>query len=106
MRIRAPVWLTLVAAACALGSAAATASSDVADAVMRHDSARLTQLISQKADVNAPQADGTTALHWAAHQGDIAATTALLRAGANPSAVTGTGMTALALACETGNATL
>jgi uncharacterized protein len=73
---------------------------------MRRDAARLKQLISAKADVNAAQADGTTALHWAAYHGDIASADALLRARANPSVVTGTGMTPLALACEAGNADL
>ena len=40
----------------ALGAAA----SDVADAVMRGDSAALRKLLTQKANVNAPQADGAT----------------------------------------------
>lgn len=82
---------------------AAFAASDVADAVMRRDSARLEQLIKAKADVNAAQADGTTALHWAAYHGDTTVATRLLKARANPAAVTGTGMTPLALACEAGN---
>jgi ankyrin repeat protein len=80
------------------------AASDVADAVMRRDSAQLTQLIRAKADVNAAQADGSTALHWAAYHGDTRAATALLKARANPGATTDTGMTPLALACEAGNA--
>ena len=48
------------------------ATSDVADAVMRGDSAAVRRLLTQKADVNAPQADGATALHWAAYQEDVA----------------------------------
>jgi ankyrin repeat protein len=96
----------LIVLALAFGHANAMAASDVADAAMRKDSARLTQLISAKADVNAAQPDGTTALHWAAYHGDTATTAVLLRARANPNAVTGTGMTPLALACEAGNADL
>jgi ankyrin repeat protein len=92
-----------MALALGFGHASALAASDVADAAMRKDSARLTQLISRKADVNEAQPDGTTALHWAAYHGDTAAAAALLRARAKPGAVTGTGMTALALACEAGN---
>jgi len=49
-------------------------------------------------------ADDRSALHWAAYHGDVQAATALLNAGANPSAVTETGMTPLALASEAGNA--
>src|SRR4249919_1784700 len=44
--------------------------SDVADAAMRGDGAAVRALIGQKADVNAPQNDGATALHWAVYRGD------------------------------------
>lgn len=95
--------LTLLTFACALFHGGAVAASDVADAVMRHDSARLTQLLAAKADVNAAQSDGSTALHWAAYHGDTVAAKRLLKVRADPAAVTGTGMTPLALACEAGN---
>jgi ankyrin repeat protein len=99
--------LTVVMLASLLGSQAVLAASDVADAVMSKDSQRLTQLLaSKKADVNAAQADGTTALHWAAYHGDIDLAAKLLKAHANPALTTGTGMTPLALACEAGNADL
>jgi ankyrin repeat protein len=88
---------------CVLWCSRALAASDVADAVMRRDAAKLQQLIKAKADVNAAQSDGTTALHWAIDQADKTAVTSLLRAGANPAAVTGTGITPLALACESGD---
>ena len=42
--------------------------------------------MSKKVDVNAPQPDGTTALHWAAHWNDVEAVKLLLRAGANAKA--------------------
>ena len=44
--------------------------SDVADAAMRGNVAVVRALIGQKADVNAPQNDGATALHWAVYHGD------------------------------------
>ncbi len=47
--------------------------SDVADAAMRGDKAAVRALIAQKADVNAPQDDGATALHWAVYRGDTRA---------------------------------
>ena len=98
--------LTLLTLACVFCHVGAMAASDVADAVMRRDPALLKQLIAAKADVDAAQADGSTALHWAAYHGDDAAAAALLAAHANPAAVTGTGMTPLALACQAGDADL
>jgi uncharacterized protein len=95
--------LTLLTLACALCCGGAVAASDVADAVMRRDSTQLAQLITAKADVNAPQSDGSTALHWAAYHGDTVAAAKLLKARANPAAITGTGVTPLSLACEAGN---
>ena len=44
------------------------ANSPVADAAMRGDTAEIRKLITAKADVNAPQPDGSTALHWAVYQ--------------------------------------
>jgi ankyrin repeat protein len=96
--------LTWLALACVCLQGTAWAASDVADAVMRRDSARLKQLISARADVNAAQPDGTTALHWAAHNTDTDAMKRLLARGAKTAVVTGTGMTPLALACESGSA--
>ena len=36
------------------------------------DLAAVRTLVNQKGDVNAAEADGTTALHWAVHHGDPA----------------------------------
>jgi ankyrin repeat protein len=60
-------------------------------------------LISQHADVNTPQADGMTALHWAAYQDDLDLSTLLVRAGANVKAANRYGVTPLSLACSNGN---
>jgi ankyrin repeat protein len=84
----------------------AMAASDVADAAERNDAKAVEKLISAKADVNAPQPDGSTALIWAASNGDVKLTGALLRAHANPSAAMENGMTPLLLACQNGNADL
>jgi ankyrin repeat protein len=84
----------------------AMAASDVADAAMHDDAAGVAKLIAAKADVNAPQPDGSTALHWAAYHGDVKMTEALLRAHAKPGAVMENGVTPLSLACQTGNADL
>lgn len=83
----------LAAFAAAVLSAAAFAPNEtpVADAVMRGDSAQVRALLKQGEDVNAAQADGMTALHWAASRGDAATAQVLLFAGARTSAVTRNG---------------
>ncbi|HKF68101.1 MAG TPA: hypothetical protein VKB36_16255, partial [Vicinamibacterales bacterium] len=48
-----------------LSATAGAEKSLVADAAMRGDRAAIQKLLAQKADVNTPQADGATALHWA-----------------------------------------
>jgi len=98
--------LALLALGCMLCSGVAAAGSEVADAVMGQDPARLEHLLATRADVNAAQPDGSTALHWAAYHGDVHSATALLRAGASPDVRTVVGMTPLVLACESGNARL
>ncbi len=94
------------ALACLSCSGLALASSDLADAVMQQDSARVRALLDHHADVNAAQPDGSTALHWAAYRGDARTAALLLAAGAHPNVATGTGMTPLLLACQAGNAQL
>jgi len=60
----------------------------------------------KKADVNAPQADGTTALHWAARWDDLDMAAALIRAGANPQAANRDGATPMFLAAQNGSAAM
>jgi ankyrin len=78
----------------------------LADAVMRADQQTIRSLLQQKADVNATQADGMTALHWAARQNDLETAQLLLRAGAKPNAATRYGVTPLYFAGENGNAAM
>src|ERR1700749_1305396 len=59
-----------------------------ANAAERGDLAALRKAIAAGADVNAPQGDGMTALHWAAERGDAALTTTLLAAHADVKAKT------------------
>src|SRR5580704_8159257 len=82
----------------------AAENSAVADAVMRGDHAAVEMLVAQHADVNAPQADGSTALHWAVFRSDHATVELLLHAGANPKAANRDGSTPLWLACINGDA--
>jgi uncharacterized protein len=77
----------------------------VADAAMRGDAAAVRALLQQRADVNAAQGDGMTALHWAAERGDAELARLLLDSGANPGAGTRIGRhTPLHVAAKGGHA--
>src|SRR5688572_26211762 len=79
--------------------------SDVADAAMSGDRAKVEALLKGGADVNAAQGDGMTGLHWAAERADAQMAEMLLRAGADVQAVTRIGeYTPLHLASRTGSA--
>ncbi len=62
------------------------AASPLVEAVKGGDSAAAVALLARGADVNAPEADGTTALHWAVHHGDLDLVRRLIRAGAKVNA--------------------
>jgi ankyrin repeat protein len=80
--------------------------SDVADAAMRGDKAAVQTLVGQHADVNAPQADGATAVHWAVFKSDKEMLDLLLKAGASPKIANREGATPLWLASVNGNASI
>jgi ankyrin repeat protein len=82
---------------------AAGSDALVADATEKMDRAAIRTLLRQHANVNAPQVDGMTALHWAAYQDDLDTVELLLRAGAAPKAANRYGVTPLSLACTNGN---
>ena len=82
------------------------APSDVANAVEKGDKEAVRSLLLKKADVNAPQIDGTTALHWAVRTDDLATADLLIRAGAKVSAANRDGATPLLLATINGNAAM
>jgi len=88
------------------GSGASAATSDLADAAMKHDGNALRALIQKKADVNAPQADGTTALLWAVRYDELDTADLLIRAGAKVAAGNRDGATPLQLAALNGSAAM
>ena len=90
-------WLLLAAPCIA-------AEAPLADAAESNSSAAVRKLLEQHAKVNAPQADGMTALHWAAYHDDPATVKLLLAAGADAKAANRYGVTPLSLACTNGNA--
>ena len=85
--------------AVAVGQAAA-ADLRLVDAAARQDWQRVRALLDEGADVNAPRADGVTALLWAAHWDEIEIVEVLLRAGAHPDAADDHGVTPLMRASE------
>jgi ankyrin repeat protein len=81
-------------------------ASDVADAAMKGNKDAVRSLLQRKANVNAPQSDGTTALHWAVRSDDLETADLLIGAGANVSAANREGATPLLLAAVNGNAAM
>ena len=89
------------------GAAPATSTSGPAvplvDAVRDGDREAAIALLAQKPDVNATEADGTTALHWAVYKDDTDLVERLLKAGAKVNTVNEYGSAPLAEAALTGN---
>jgi ankyrin repeat protein len=85
---------------------AAFAQTEVADAAMRREAAEVRRLLQSGADVRAPQADGATALHWAAYHGDVSLASLLLEAGAEVAVANRNGSTPLWLAASQGDAAM
>jgi ankyrin repeat protein len=85
---------------------ARAATSDLADAVMKRDAVAVRALLQKKADVNAPQNDGTTALMWAVRLDDLETADLLIRGGAKVAAANRDGATALELAAMNGSASM
>ena len=94
--------------ACALSVAGLRAAGDLrlVEAAKNQDRDALRALLKQKADVNQPQGDGATALHWAAHWNDAEIADLLIRAGANVNATNQLAVTPLHLACANRNAAI
>jgi uncharacterized protein len=67
----------------ALALLLAAGPSGLVDAVKSGDRAAALALLQQKVNVNTPEADGTTALHWAVQHDDFDLADRLIKAGAN-----------------------
>jgi ankyrin repeat protein len=87
----------------AIGSASTAAGDSLANAAENQDSVAIRVLLEQKANVNVPQADGMTALHWATYHDDLDAVKLFIAAGADAKAANRYGVTPLSLACTNGN---
>jgi ankyrin len=89
-----------------LGGSAFGADSRLADAVQRGDKVAVRSLVADRANINVPQSDGTTALHWAVRYGDLTTADLLIKAGADVKAANRYGLTPIQLAATNGNAAM
>jgi ankyrin repeat protein len=103
MRLKQVTWIVPLAVGVSL---AATADLRLVDAVKSKNTDAVRALLKQRVDVNVPQGDGATALHWAVHFDDLTTADLLIRAGARVNAANDTGVTPLFLACTNRNAAM
>ncbi len=73
------------------------------DAVKAKDRAAVRALLQKRADVNAPEGDGATALHWAVYRDDLELVNLLIAAGAKVNAANDLKVTPLNVAGANGN---
>ena len=85
---------------------AAGSDLQLVEAMKARDATAVRALLAQGVEVDAPQGDGATALHWAAYWDEAASVDLLLRAGANVNAANDYGVTPLSLACLNGSAAM
>src|SRR5436309_2789053 len=96
---------SIALAAFALGSSLSAADSNtVVEKAKAGDLKAVQALVAKRADVNLPESDGTTALHWAVRRGDARMVDLLLRAGARAKTANRYGVTPLSLAAVNGDA--
>jgi ankyrin len=96
----------MLSSALAVLLAAGAAVSPLVEAVKAGDATGARALVAKGADVNAPEADGTTALHWAVQRNDVDLVSRLLKAGARVNVRNQFGSTPMFEAAVTGNAVL
>jgi uncharacterized protein len=97
----------LLAPLLSVGLLAATAEDvRLVEAAKNRDVSAMRALLKQALSVNSRYPDGATALHWAAHWGDLEMADLLIRAGADVNATDDLGVMPLALACKVGDAAM
>ena len=94
-------WLVLLSFSTAL--LVAGTDNPLVVAAKTRDVAAVRTFLQKKADVHSADAQGATALHWAAELDELSIATALVKAGAKPNATNTHGATPLFLACTNGS---
>jgi ankyrin repeat protein len=103
LRARFSIFVKILVAG---GLPLAAAGTPLVDAVKRQDGAAVNALLDRGTDIDAAEADGTTALHWAVQLDDVATAGLLLDAGATATVANRFEVTPLELAANNGNAEL
>jgi uncharacterized protein len=106
MARRVPFVYVAIVVSFVLNGGVTAADVALVDAVRNGNRATVRALLARKVDVNAPAADGTTALHWAVEHDDVELADVLIRAGAKAQAANRHGVTPIYLAATNGNATI
>ena len=102
MRIR-----FLTAALLSAALACAASDSRLSEAAMQGNKDQVRALLKDRVDIDGPQGDGSTALHWAAFHDDAEMVKMLLAAGANVKVQSREGgITPLFMACTNGDAAI
>ena len=86
-----------------VGHSGQAASPELIEAVKQQDVATVRALLAERADPNTVDADGSTALHWAAQRNSLELVELLLASKANPVAATRYNVTPLYLAALNGH---
>lgn len=86
--------------------AASAPDRRLVEAVRRRDQAEIDRLLNARIGITTADADGSTALHWAAYLEDPAIVDRLIRAGADVNVVNDLGATPLLLACRSADGTI
>ena len=107
MRVRVRNWVARgLLSLLSVVSLAAVNDLRMVEAVKHHDKEAMRALLKQRVDVNTPEPDGSTALHWAAQWDDSEAVDILIHAGARVNVATDYGITPLWIACKVGSAAM
>src|SRR5262249_27342187 len=100
-------WIRLIPVAfTALLIGATVDRPPLVEAVKNGDKSALRSLLAKKPDVNAPESDGATALHWASYRDDVDSADLLIRAGADVNAANDLGVTPLWMASQNGSSAM
>ena len=99
-------YLLLLSVMAGIGLAGPIGDQRLMDAVKKQDVRSVKALLAQKVNLQAVEADGSTALHWAAQRDNVEIAGLLLSAGANVKAVSRYNITPLSLAASNGSAAM
>ena len=98
-RIQPIAWASILSGLCTVSLAATEADLQLVEAAKNQNWETVSTLLDQRVDVNTAQADGATALHWAAFWNNLDAVKLLVNTGANVDVQNDYGATPLWCAC-------